>query len=358
MSYRAAAMFLSMALIGALMVAAASSAGASTTGGNFFGTGHDMDFHCTFGSADECAYFKIVVDKARNGSTLPILALDQGSQVPTALSKIGEGPVTTVDPSNASLFNATAFVDASNNPKYSVIITASDSTCGGCDNTPAGESNINARAADFTTYFDHGGNIIALTGAENFSTYYNFLPLTGLTGAPVSPPFTVTSDGAALGITSAMANCCITHSSFKIPPSPFKTLETDSSGLAETIDCLGCRISGGGFTGSSCNSQCIFQVELRRCTSLHVGYDFFPAGIVVRWNVSQNKVVVAHGQFTTLGGGKDYHFLTQPLGVALQPFPDGHVHFHWTINNVDFSYTAIRKPLDPRKSPAGCSLAE
>jgi hypothetical protein len=66
--------------------------------------------------------------------------------------------------------------------------------------------------------------------------------------------------------------------------------------------------------------------------------------VVVRWNVAQNSTVVAQGQFTTLGGGKTYHFLTQPLGVTLQPSPDGHVHFHWTINNVPSSYTAIRDP--------------
>ena len=99
---------------------------------------------------------------------------------------------------------------------------------------------------------------------------------------------------------------------------------------------------GGGVTGN------LFQVELRNCLNLHVGYNRFPNGTVVRWNVSQNKVVVSHGQFTAIGGGtygsKTYHFLTQPLGVTLQPTPDGHVHFHWTISNVDHSYTAIRDP--------------
>jgi hypothetical protein len=59
---------------------------------------------------------------------------------------------------------------------------------------------------------------------------------------------------------------------------------------------------------------------------------------------SADRRVVAHGQFTTLGGGKTYHFLTQPLGVTVQPFPDGHVHFHWTINCVTASYTATRDP--------------
>ena len=57
-----------------------------------------------------------------------------------------------------------------------------------------------------------------------------------------------------------------------------------------------------------------------------------------------------------LGGGKDYHFLTAARRRP-QPFPDAHVHFHWTINNVDFSYTAIRKPF-VIGSPQRCSLAE
>ena len=92
----------------------------------------------------------------------------------------------------------------------------------------------------------------------------------------------------------------------------------------------------------------IFQVELRNCINLHVGYNRFPNGTVVRWNVSQNAINVSNGQFTAIGGGvygsKTYHFLTQPLGVTLAPSPDGHVHFHWVINGVNYSYTAIRKP--------------
>ena len=92
----------------------------------------------------------------------------------------------------------------------------------------------------------------------------------------------------------------------------------------------------------------IFAVELRNCVNLHVGYNRFPNGTVVRWNVSQNAIKVATGQFTAIGGGiygsKTYHFLTQPLGVTLKPSPDGHVHFNWVINNTTYNYTAIRKP--------------
>ncbi len=240
-------------VLSAFAFGGAASSAYGATGANFIATGHDMDFHCAEGTTSECNYFKIVVDKVRNGSSLPILALDQGTEVATALVNAGysSADVVTVDPSNATVFNATPFTDGAGNPLYSAIITASDSTCGGCDNTPAGESNINARASDFTTYFNHGGGILALAGAENYSTYYNFVPLTGVTGVAVTYPFTVTSDGTALGITNTMANCCATHNSFVPPSSPFVILENDSATPtpnAETIAAFNASIGGGGFT--------------------------------------------------------------------------------------------------------------
>ena len=155
-----------VAMVVGLTALVAAPAAQAVSPGNFFATGHDMDFHCSGGTTAECAYLKIVVDKARAGSALPILALDQGTELPTALKMAGEAPVVKVDPSNAAAFNATAFVSGSKTPLYSAIITASDSTCGGCDNTPAGESNINARKTDFATYLDNGGSIVALTGAQ------------------------------------------------------------------------------------------------------------------------------------------------------------------------------------------------
>ena len=154
------------------LIAVPTSAYAS--GANFVATGHDMDYHCSGGTTEECEYLKIVVDKVRSGSTLPILAIDQGTEVERALINAGytgTGEVVTVSPLETTTFNSTAFVDSSNHPLYSAIITASDSTCGGCDDTPEGETNINARAADFATYFNHGGGILALAGAENYETY-------------------------------------------------------------------------------------------------------------------------------------------------------------------------------------------
>jgi hypothetical protein len=235
-------------LLWLLALSGVPTSASAASGGNFIATGHDMDFHCGSGETNECAYFKIVVDRVRNGSTLPILALDQGTEVSSALVAAGysASAVTTVDPSNAAVFNATAFVDGTGHPLWSAIITASDSTCGGCDNTPAGESNINARSSDFTTYFNAEGGILALSGADNFATYYNFVPL-GVAGTAVGSTFTPTSAGTALGITSTMTNCCATHNSFRPPASPFMILETDDAGNAETIAAFNTTIGGGGF---------------------------------------------------------------------------------------------------------------
>ena len=67
---------------------------------------------------------------------------------------------------------------------------------------------------------------------------------------------------------------------------------------------------------------------------------------MVHWNVSQNGVkVVSNQQFTTLAGGRTYHFLTMPLGVTLQPDPvPADVHFSWTINGVLTKYFVRRDP--------------
>lgn len=236
---------LRVGLLAVLAVVALAIAGpASASAANFIATGHDMDYHCAGGTTSECEYFKIVVNQARGTSTLPILAIDNGTEVKSALLNAGyaESEIQVANPNEEPAFKETALVDSSSNPKYSVIITASDQTCGGCDLNEESETNINARSADFATYFNHGGGIVALAGAERFETYYNFVPLK-LGATAVSAPFTVQPFGEGLGVTSEMANCCATHNSFAIsptaPPEPFKVLESDSAGNSETIEVSG-----------------------------------------------------------------------------------------------------------------------
>ena len=87
----------------------------------------------------------------------------------------------------------------------------------------------------------------------------------------------------------------------------------------------------------------IFEVVIKQCKNLHVGYNYFPAGVVVHWNMSQGDVKVSSNNlFTTLAGGREYHFLTQPIGATLQPDPDARVRFSWTINGVLSHYVVTR----------------
>lgn len=226
-------------LIGIQVAPVASAA----TGANFIATGHDLDFHCTYDPV-ECSYLKIVVDKVRNGSALPVLSIDDGSTLTASLSRAGVTNVVAVNPATASIFNDTAFTSKSGAPLYSAIVVASSSNV--TDITPTDSATINARAADFKTFFNAGGGILALSSA-NMAGYYDFVPISVI-DVPVTPPFTVTTQGAAIGLTSEMANCCATHNSFATPAAPLVTLETDATGASEAIGAFGVSIGGGGFT--------------------------------------------------------------------------------------------------------------
>jgi hypothetical protein len=106
----------------------------------------------------------------------------------------------------------------------------------------------------------------------------------------------------------------------------------------------------GGLKGN------IFEVDLRHCEVLHVGYNRFPSAVKVSWNVTQNGPgsvhlgKVATGSFTTIAGGKhgskEYHFINQSLGTVLKPEPvyHSHVHFRWKIGSEVFRYAATRNP--------------
>lgn len=213
-----------------------------SSGGNLWVTGHDPDYHCTFQGL-QCNYLKVAVNFVTNGSTLPILALDHGSEVATAVSDAfgGSGPVVnTVDPRTG--FSSLPLVSSGGTPLYSAIIVASDTTCGGCDNNDAAgvtpdSDAINARAADIALFFNAGGGILALAGADNIGVFYNFIPVATI-GATTSSPYTLTSLGLSLGlIEGSDDNCCATHNSFQTPGtgSPFQIAELDSAGLPETM---------------------------------------------------------------------------------------------------------------------------
>jgi hypothetical protein len=237
------ALLLALAMVVAVPVSSAWA-------GRLIATGHDADFHCMYGSTASCHFLTVSTDYVRAGAptpTKPVLVLDRsGGVAATALAGHGV-PVVTMDPSSIDFSVAGISTDL-----YSAIVVASDSTCGGCDlnmGSMSDSDGINARTADIHAFFNAGGGVLALSGAAHAygpdGTYYSFLPIP-VGGTAVSPPFTLTSSGTAMGLTSDDVNCCPTHNSFTSPDpdSALHVAETDGSGNAETLVAEG-QITGG-----------------------------------------------------------------------------------------------------------------
>src|SRR4051812_23139647 len=254
-----------LAVIAFLVVLAGLLTAAPAMAGRLVATGHDADLHCSGGGDKQCHYVNVAVSWGRAAApdpSKPVLVLDNGNEGANALDKAfgaGAVPRTVVDPATAA-FAMTPI----NTSTFSAIIVASDTTCGGCDlntSSPTPQSDaIFGRAGDIASFFNAGGGIVALAGANHGggdstanNNYYKFGPLP-VGGAPVSAPFTLTSVGTSLGFTDdppdknkSDINCCETHNSFTLPPagSALQVAETDSKGLAETLVAQG-TISGGG----------------------------------------------------------------------------------------------------------------
>jgi len=192
-----------------------------------------------------------------------------------------------------------------------------------------------------------------LIGVQNNSsrTLAN-LPLKGTTA-----PFGFDGDGLCTA-SGAPAGCPFGPTGYEGPHTSFSNISTDlnsgtvnfTGGLAPTKSAyfslegdVGANLHVGPPPGN------IFEVTFEQCKFLHVGYNRFPNGTVVHWNVTTNGVgTVATGQFTAIGcgalGSKTYHFFTVPLGTTLPNEASGiqsHVHFHWANGG---NYAATRDP--------------
>ena len=220
-------------------------------------TGHDDDFHCGggFGDANACTQLASLISYAKNGSSLPVLTFDAGSELTSALTSLGIA-FTNINPNTPGAVTASLF----NNSVYSAFIVASDFTCGGCDNSPTGEAAIAAQSAAIDSFLNGGGGIVGLAGADS-SGYYDFVPqaATSVGGAP-STGYSQTAVGATLGIPAV--NGDFTHNLFFNPgtngESAFYQIaelnQTTGNGVvlppaAVTLVCTGCTVSGGVITG-------------------------------------------------------------------------------------------------------------
>jgi hypothetical protein len=223
--------------------------------GRVLATGHDADLHCAT-QQQQCHFLDVAVNYVRGAAPNPgnpVLILDRLDQ---DLARAAGGvPKVVIDPRSAQFSTTPISTDL-----YSAILVASDITCGGCDlNEPGATPDtdaIAARSPDIKTFFNAGGGVLALAGADHVGSYYGFLPLP-VGGGPENRPFTLTGDGSALGFEDSPngigfhddINCCETHNTVGAATGALRAAETDSKGLVETIFAQGV-VKGPEIVGS------------------------------------------------------------------------------------------------------------
>ena len=218
--------------------------GGIATAGNIALTGHDDDLHQTTGAL---AQITAMMNFARNGSSLPVLTFDSGTELTSSLTTLGI-PFFNVNPDVSASVTDALF----NNALYSAFAVASDTSCGGCDNNPTGEANIAAHSTAIGNFLNAGGGIVGFAGAGS-ANYYAFVPQTASSvgGAP-------STGYSATGIFGIPAvNGDPTHNLFWNPGTHgesafFQVAEVNSTGngtipppAAATIICNACTVSGG-----------------------------------------------------------------------------------------------------------------
>ena len=234
---------------GVVLVAAGALLAAPASAGNIFLTGHDDDFHrSTQANAQMAAALAFV----RNGSALPVLTFDAGSELTTQLTTLGIAFVN-VNPTAANLAGAAgaALFDST---KYSAFAVASVTTCGGCDN-PVGTGSILAtQSTAIINFFNAGGGILGLAGATDPAAYA-YVPESA-TNAGGSPPSSgYVSTATSFGIPAV--NGDPTHNFFSEPgtfglSAAYKVVERLGSATTGTPESIA--LAGGTIvcTGPDC----------------------------------------------------------------------------------------------------------
>jgi hypothetical protein len=260
---------------------------AASASARLIATGHDLDCHA---GGNNCSttgqehFLTAAVTFVRGGApdpTKPVLVLscNAGNSSATDLqdtlqTNYGSSlPRTNICPSSPGFAAEPLTTD-----RYSAILVGSschaghiyslNNNCEGSSGTTPDSDAMNARSADFASYFNQGGGLLVLAGAVSGDgdpatgpdTYYNFVPI-GVGGAVVNPPFKLTQVGRSIGLEDSAngigthndINCCETHNSFVEPPAggALQVAERDSTGAPETLAVGSGKIQNGAFVGES-----------------------------------------------------------------------------------------------------------
>jgi hypothetical protein len=257
--------------VSALTLGLASSA-AAAGGGNIVLTGHDNDFHCHYGSGSSaCSALGAEAAFVRNGSSLPVLAIDTGVlELDSALGIAGVAHVTIAPGAlTAADFDIT---------KYSAFAVASVTTCGGCDLPPGTGTALAGFSAAITSFFNAGGGILGLSGAGDPNAF-DYVPESGGTTTAIfsSSDFVATANGLADIPGFSAVNGDETHNTFAGFAPFYKVAETfGATGQAVTIYGKGGHI---GCTGTKCT---ISGGVPEPSTWALLGLGFFGLGLATR----------------------------------------------------------------------------
>jgi hypothetical protein len=217
--------------------------------GNIILTGHDNDYHCNYGPVKPCNLLGAETKFVMNGSTLPVLAIDNGTELTAALAAEGISyTAVTVNSVTAGMFNHST---------YSAFVVASVTTCGGCDNPVGTGTKLAGFSTNIASFFNDGGGILGLTGATD-PNGFAYAP-DAATGSAIysSSGFVATSASSAIPGFYAV-NGDQTHNTFSTYSPAYTVAETFGVGgpavtlfaSDATIHCTkgapGCTITKGG----------------------------------------------------------------------------------------------------------------
>jgi hypothetical protein len=209
-------------LLAGVGVAALGFAGPAMAG-NIILTGHDNDFHCTEDSnaGNACGAIGVEAAFVTNGSTLPILSIDAGTELTAALKAEGFA-VTAVNPSavTAGMFD---------HSKFSAFAVASVTSCGGCDNPTGTGAHLATFATSIASFFDAGGGILGLTSAGDNPGGFSYVP-DAASGSPIASTsgFVATAAGTSNIPGFFAVNGDETHNIFTSFSSAYSVAEVDS----------------------------------------------------------------------------------------------------------------------------------
>jgi hypothetical protein len=242
-------------LAGVGAVALGFSSSSMAAGGNVILTGHDDDFHCggagpgggfhTSPGISPCDQLGAMTAFARNGNSLPVLVIDNSSELSGSLTSLGVPVVVrSVGAVTAADFN---------NALYSAFAVASVSTCGGCDNPVGTGTTLAAFAASINSFFNAGGGIIGMTAASD-PNGFAYVPQAA-SGTPIFHNSGFAATAAGLGIPGFdTVNGDETHNIFtSFAGYTVAEIDTTDSNAAVTIFVQnGTIVCPPGSTGPSC----------------------------------------------------------------------------------------------------------